>query len=89
MTAWLGNSAPVAMKHYLQVRDTDFERATQGAVEAAQNQAQQPTEDDRNASQTGPDAKEETPVLQGVSTDCETLQDGGYPRDDSNIRPAD
>jgi integrase len=30
--AWLGNSAKVAMKHYLQVREEDFERATAAAV---------------------------------------------------------
>jgi integrase len=28
--AWLGNSQPVAAKHYLQVRDEDFERAAEG-----------------------------------------------------------
>jgi hypothetical protein len=28
--AWLGNSQPVAAKHYLQVRDVDFERAAEG-----------------------------------------------------------
>ncbi len=26
--AWIGNSQPVAAKHYLQVRDDDFDRAT-------------------------------------------------------------
>ena len=48
--AWIGNSQPVAAKHYLQVRDEDFDRATLprggaesgalGAENVAQNQAQ-------------------------------------------------
>lgn len=45
VTAWLGNTPRIAMKHYLQVTDDDFERATQGGAEsgadAAQNRAQQ------------------------------------------------
>ena len=35
--AWLGNSVPVAAKHYLQVTDDHFEQAIQ---QAAQNPAQ-------------------------------------------------
>ena len=34
VTAWLGNTAPVAMKHYLQVREQDFDRAA-GSAQAA------------------------------------------------------
>lgn len=30
VTAWIGNSAPVAAKHYLSVTDADFERAAKG-----------------------------------------------------------
>ena len=45
VTAWLGNTPRIAMKHYLQVTDADFERASQGGAEsgaqAAQNAAQQ------------------------------------------------
>ncbi len=37
VTAWLGNSQPVAMKHYLQVRDEDFARAANPASSATQN----------------------------------------------------
>ncbi|MCX5653722.1 MAG: hypothetical protein NTY65_03615 [Planctomycetota bacterium] len=33
--AWLGNSAPVAMKHYLQVTDEHFRQAAQEAVQKA------------------------------------------------------
>jgi integrase len=36
VTAWLGNTPRIAMKHYLQVTDADFERASQdGAKEGA------------------------------------------------------
>ena len=45
VTAWLGNTPRIAMKHYLQVTDAYFERASQGGAEsgarAAQNAAQQ------------------------------------------------
>jgi len=44
-TAWLGNTAAVAAKHYLQVTDADFDRAVEGGAKSgaleAQNQAQQ------------------------------------------------
>ena len=44
VTAWLGNTPRIALKHYLQVTDDDFERAAQGGAEsgaeAAQNAAQ-------------------------------------------------
>ena len=33
VTAWLGNTPRIAMKHYLQVTDDDFERAAQGGAE--------------------------------------------------------
>ncbi len=41
VTSWLGNSQPVAMKHYLQVTDEHFARA---AEQAAQNPAQSTSE---------------------------------------------
>ena len=40
VTAWLGNTPRIAMKHYLQVTDDDFERAAQGGAQVAQNAAQ-------------------------------------------------
>ena len=44
--AWIGNSRPVARKHYLQVTDEHFEQAIkpEGESEAAQNAAQQDAE---------------------------------------------
>lgn len=42
VTAWIGNSAPVAAKHYLKVRDEDFRRAA--SPEAAQKAAHYPAQ---------------------------------------------
>ena len=46
VTGWFGNSQRVAIKHYLQITDDDFERAIQGHAEsgakAVQNTVQQP-----------------------------------------------
>ena len=41
VTAWLGNTPDIAMKHYLQVTDDHFSRAVEEAEKAAQNPAQQ------------------------------------------------
>jgi len=49
VTAWLGNTPRIALKHYLQVTDVDFQRAAEGLVgsgaesgaRSAQNAAQQ------------------------------------------------
>jgi hypothetical protein len=38
---WLGNSQPVATKHYLQVTDEHFARGAESDVLSTQNQAQQ------------------------------------------------
>jgi integrase len=40
VTAWIGNSKAIAAKHYLQIRDEDFERAARTPTGAAQNPAQ-------------------------------------------------
>ena len=40
VTAWLGNTPAVAMRHYLQVRDEDFARAAQGEADPKQNAKQ-------------------------------------------------
>ena len=70
VTAWLGNSAPVAMKHYLQVTDEHFARAA--AVEkAAQNQAQSASEIDGNEPQPVGTGNEQSPVFPGFATPCD------------------
>ena len=52
VTAWIGNSQTIAAKHYLQVRDSDFEEVTRTPTGAAQNAAQLGAERDRNDPQT-------------------------------------
>jgi integrase len=57
--AWLGNSARIAQKHYLQLTDEDFYRAAKGGAESgaprAQNAAQQTTARTRTAAQASPE----------------------------------
>ncbi len=43
VTAWLGNTPTIALRHYLLTTDADFDRAADGQ-EAAQKQAQQVAE---------------------------------------------
>ncbi|WP_420824950.1 tyrosine-type recombinase/integrase [Symmachiella dynata] len=64
--AWLGNSQPVAMKHYLQLTDEHFEKAVQNPV-------QQVAVSGRGDSQSGQSADDETLVLQGRATECDYL----------------
>ena len=40
VTAWLGNTPRIAMRHYLQVTDADFERASRGGAETGAQTAQ-------------------------------------------------
>ncbi|MBI1314502.1 hypothetical protein GC176_24685 [bacterium] len=70
--AWIGNSQPVAAKHYLQVTGEHFERAAgvqSDAENALQNPVQQPHGTSRNASQPVNAAHEKTPANAGV---CES-----------------
>jgi len=74
--AWLGHSTTIANKHYWQVTDEDFERATNSAEttieKAARNPAQQSSAERGNARQGESSAHEKTPVLQGFSEVCQT-----------------
>jgi integrase len=64
VTAWFGNSQRVALRHYLQVTDDDFERAIGGGAEsgakAVQNTVQQPaapeSSDEQETTQAPDDA---------------------------------
>ncbi|HEX4130875.1 MAG TPA: tyrosine-type recombinase/integrase [Pirellulales bacterium] len=51
VTAWLGNTPRIALKHYLQITDADFERASNGGAEsgarAVQKAVQQPAAESR------------------------------------------
>ena len=55
VTAWIGNTVPVAEANYLQMRDEYFDQAAHvpaKAVEAAQKAVQQPVALVRSGSQT-------------------------------------
>ncbi len=58
---WIGNTATIAAKHYLTVREEDFERAAQGGAKSgaltAQNRAQQPSARDVQGFAKSTDAK--------------------------------
>jgi integrase len=75
---WLGNTQAVAMRHYVDVTDADFERATSPAEtsqhKAAQNAAQHAHVSTSNESQAARPAHEKTPVLPGSAAPCEMVQ---------------
>ncbi len=54
VTAWLGNTPRIALKHYLQVTDADFERAAQATKEGG---AESGARSAQNAAQRGRAAK--------------------------------
>ena len=65
--AWLGNSRPVAMKHYLQVTDDHFRQAVQNPVQQDAARA-------RNGSQGGASGEAEAAVcgpVRGDAKECE------------------
>ncbi len=78
---WLGNTQAVAMRHYVDVTDADFERAILGimpaAEEAAQKAAQHAHATQRSDSHSETAAHEKTPVLQGSASSCDTLLNRG------------
>jgi hypothetical protein len=78
---WLGNTQAVAMRHYVDVTDADFERALAspeaGSAGAAQNPAQHARAGSCNESQSTRLAHEKTPELPGFAEQCDTVQDGG------------
>src|SRR5262249_22635352 len=70
--AWIGNSALIAQKHYLQVTDADFKRAAKGGAAALQKPVQQGTA-------PGGTGQQETPeVLAG----CGSVRDSAVPFND-------
>ena len=78
VVAWLGNSAPIAAKHYLQVTDADFNRAVQGGAKSgaleAQNQAQQAAAENGRVSQETQKAPENQGLLPLIANPCNGVQ---------------
>jgi len=77
VTKWLGNSPRIAWKHYLQVTDADYERASapteEGENQAAQKAAQQMHAGPRNKPQSTKAAHEKTPVFPGFAKSCDPV----------------
>ena len=67
VAAWLGNTPRIAMKHYLQVTEADYEKALQKAV-------QQPAATRRPGSQGKSDECGSRLVLPGNAKPCESMQ---------------
>ena len=76
---WIGNSQPVAAKHYLQLTDDHF-------AKAVRNPVQQPAVLPRTGSQAGSATDQKAPVLQGNASGCDHLPDGQVPP--AGIEPA-
>jgi len=74
VTAWIGNSKAIAAKHYLQIRDEDFDRATRTPMKAAQNPAQSGAESDRKGVQTPHRVDHAIAVFPAKTADCELMQ---------------
>jgi integrase len=76
--AWIGNSAMIAAKHYLQVREADFDRAAGGAAKsdakALQNPVQQPAARLCKQSQTISQVFENKKVMRADATQCDSVQ---------------
>ena len=73
---WLGNSAPIAARHYLTVTDEDFARAAQGGAEsgavAVQNAVQQAAARNCTGSQEIKKAHEDKGFLPSIANPCDT-----------------
>ena len=67
VAAWLGNTPRIAMRHYLQVTESDFEKAVQNPVHASSNSAHPVQNTVQPLSAT---ARQETTQPQGVLGVC-------------------
>jgi integrase len=74
--AWLGNSPDIAREHYLQVTDTDFERAAGGPENFSANSVQYGAVSDRSGSCDELAAVEIPDDYDGLLT-CTTVQSDG------------
>jgi hypothetical protein len=77
--SWIGNTPQVAEKHYLQLRDSDFEKALEAKFDepkkAAQNPAQYTTEIDR----IGWNTENRNFAKVDETTDCDSILDISNP----------
>jgi integrase len=73
--AWIGNSALIAQKHYLKVRDEDFERGAKSGARAVQNPVQQAAACFREESQETQKPLGNPGFLQEVADWCDTTRE--------------
>ena len=98
---WLGNTQAVAMRHYVDVTDADFERATMGTtgrpddpvevqlpvtISAAQNPAQFLRAEGRTEPQAAGPAHKKSPEKQGFAASCGSVQ--MYTLDRKGVEPS-
>ncbi len=87
---WLGNTQAIAMRHYVDVTDADFERAIVGEApateQAAQKAAQQAHAADGSESQAKRSARKKSRSLRGSAASRSTLQTPGM--EAAGIEPA-
>ena len=89
VTAWIGNSARIAARHYLQVTDADFDRAVYGGASsgavAVQNPVQQPPVTFGIHSQEKQQAPDDQGLVQSVANPCNGVQE--YPVTPTGLEP--
>jgi hypothetical protein len=81
VTSWLGNTPSIALKHYLMMRDPDFEKALEGSLEKTMQKTTQPAHAKdgmaRHASQAKNDldqaANEKAPEKRGFASGCDEM----------------
>ena len=88
--AWLGNTAALAAKHYLQVTEADYDRAAGSGAESGAWLVQKPVQQAAALICMEGQATTQVPGLQGLvpnfATTCETVQ--SYPVPLAGLEPA-
>jgi len=91
VTAWLGNTPKIALKHYLMTTDSDFQKAAQNPAhigdDSTQNQAQQPAGDSRKLWQETTQAHDNQGLVLQSATITHNLQNTSAER--TGFEPAD
>lgn len=68
---WIGNTVAIAARHYIQVTDTDFQRAATGGVNPMKNPVQNPVQQPQEMACKGRNQETRNPDISGV---CESLR---------------
>jgi hypothetical protein len=84
VSAWLGNTPRVAVQHYLQVRDSDFERAAKSEAVALQKCTSQTAEANGDQTQLSQIAKETLEFLDNLRQLAAISNYSHYPRQESH-----